>query len=57
MQVRTITDGFLGKNPRWHSNEELKQQIRQLQAENKNIYDDIYKLSYHKIEKPKSFFN
>lgn len=57
MQVRTITDGFLGKNPRWHSTEELKQQIRQMMAENKNIYDDTYKLSYRKIEKPKSFFN
>lgn len=57
MQVRTITDNFLGKNPRWHSNDELKQQIKQLLAENKNIYDDIYKLSYRKIIKPKSFFN
>lgn len=56
MQVRTITDGFYGRTPRWKSNEELKQKIRQLLSENKNIYDDIYKLSYRKIEKPKKFF-
>jgi len=56
MQVRTITDGFYGRTPRWNSGEELKQKIRQLLSENKNIYDDIYKLSYRKIEKPKKFF-
>jgi len=56
MQVRTITDGFYGRTPRWNSGGELKQKIRQLLSENKNIYDDIYKLSYRKIEKPKKFF-
>jgi hypothetical protein len=56
MQVRTITDGFYGRTPRWNSGEELKQKIRQLLSENKNIYDDIYKLSYRRIEKPKKFF-
>jgi hypothetical protein len=56
MQVRTITDGFYGRTPRWNSGEELKQKIRQLLSENKNIYDDIYKLSYRKMEKPKKFF-
>lgn len=56
MQVRTITDGFYGRTPRWNSGEELKQKIGQLLSENKNIYDDIYKLSYRKMEKPKKFF-
>ena len=56
MQVRTITDGFYGRTPRWKSGDEIKQKIRQLLSENKNIYDDIYKLSYRKIEKPKKFF-
>ncbi|TMI65709.1 MAG: hypothetical protein E6H07_07310 [Bacteroidetes bacterium] len=56
MQVRTITDGFYGRTPRWNSGEELKQKIRQLLSENKSIYDDIYKLSYRRIEKPKKFF-
>jgi hypothetical protein len=56
MQVRTITDGFYGRTPRWNSGEELRQKIRQLLSENKNIYDDIYKLSYRKMEKPKKFF-
>ena len=56
MQVRTVTDGFYGRTPRWNSGEELKQKIRQLLSENKNIYDDIYKLSYRRIEKPKKFF-
>jgi hypothetical protein len=56
MQVRTVTDGFYGRTPRWNSGEELRQKIRQLLSENKNIYDDIYKLSYRKMEKPKKFF-
>ena len=57
IQVRTIADGFYGKLPRWRSNAELKEKIRQLISEKKEIYDDIYKLSYRKIEKPKKFFN
>jgi hypothetical protein len=57
MQVRTITDGFYGKLPRWNSNAALKEKIRQLITEKKEIYDDIYKLSYRKIVKPKNFFN
>lgn len=56
LQVRTITDGFYAKNPRWNSNAELKEKIREMMAEKKNIYDDIYNLSYRKIEKPKKFF-
>jgi hypothetical protein len=56
MQVHTVTDGFYGRTPRWNSGEELRQKIRQLLSENKNIYDDIYKLSYRKMEKPKKFF-
>ena len=57
IQVRTITDGFYGKLPRWKSNQELKEKLRQLISEKKEIYDDIYKLSYRKMEKPKKFFN
>lgn len=57
MQVRTITDGFYGKAPHWKSNNDLKEKLRQLISEKKEIYDDVYKLSYHKIVKPKSFFN
>ena len=56
MQVRTITDGFYAKNPHWKSNLDLKEKLRQMMSENKNIYDDIYKLSYRKMEKPKKFF-
>jgi hypothetical protein len=57
LQVKTITDGFYGRYPRWKSGDEIKQTISRLTAENKDIYDDIYKLSYRKMEKPKSFFN
>jgi hypothetical protein len=57
IQVRTITDGFYGKLPRWRSNALLKEKIGELIGERKEIYDDIYKLSYRKIVKPKSFFN
>lgn len=56
MQVRTITDGFYGRTPHWNSNVALKEKLRQLMLEKKEIYDDIYKLSYRKIEKPKKFF-
>jgi hypothetical protein len=56
MQVRTITDGFYARNPHWKSNNELKDKIRQMMADKINIYDDIYKLSYRKMEKPKKFF-
>jgi hypothetical protein len=56
MQVKTITDGFYAKNPRWKSNNDLKDKLRQMMADKINIYDDIYKLSYRKIEKPKKFF-
>ena len=56
MQVKTITDGFYAKNPHWKSNGELKEKLRQMMADKANIYDDIYKLSYRKIEKPKKFF-
>jgi hypothetical protein len=56
MQVRTITDEFYSKNPSWKSCRELKDKIRELMLQNKNIYDDLYKLSYRKMEKPKKFF-
>jgi hypothetical protein len=56
MQVKTITDGFYAKNPHWKSNNDLKEKLRQMMADKINIYDDIYKLSYRKIEKPKKFF-
>ncbi len=56
MQVRTITDGFYGRTPRWQSNDALKQKIRELMLEKKEIYDDVYKLNYRKMEKPKKFF-
>jgi hypothetical protein len=57
IKVQTIADGFYGKLPRWRSNAELKEKLRQLISEKKEIYDDIYKLSYRKMVKPKKFFN
>jgi hypothetical protein len=50
--VRTVTDDFAGKNPRFHTPEELKQVVSSMAQQNKNIYDDVYKLSYRKTVRP-----
>ncbi|MFI5133828.1 MAG: hypothetical protein ACHQEB_05800 [Chitinophagales bacterium] len=50
--VQTVTEGFAGMNPRFHKPEELKQYLASMADQNKNIYDDVYKLSYKKTERP-----
>lgn len=52
LSVQTVTDGFAGLNPQFHNPEDLRQAITSLKEENKNIYDDVYKLSYKKTERP-----
>ena len=50
--VQTVADGFAGKNPRFHNSEELRQTVLSITGQHKNIYDDVYKLSYRKTQRP-----
>ncbi len=54
LTVQTVTDGFAGMNPRFRNPQELKQTISSMTEQNKNIFDDVYKLSYRKTQRPKS---
>lgn len=53
LSVQTIADGFAGLNPRFHTAEDIRHSITSLKEANKKIYDDVYKLSYRKMERPK----
>jgi hypothetical protein len=52
LNMKTISENFLPAHKDFHSPEELKQTVTALIAEQKNIYDDLYSLSYRKIPKP-----
>ena len=51
LSVRTITEDFSTRKV-FKSPDELKQFVSDLIAQQKNIYDDQYSLSYRKIPKP-----
>ncbi len=51
LSVKTITEDFSTRKV-FKSAEELKQFVSDLMAQQKNIYDDQYSLSYRKIPKP-----
>ena len=51
LTVQTITDGFSGKNPNFRTPEALRNTVSSLSKQGKNIFDDVYKLSYHKTKK------
>jgi hypothetical protein len=51
LTVKTITEDFSTRKV-FKSPEELKQFVTELIAQQKNIYDDQYSLSYRKIPKP-----
>ena len=51
ISVKTITEDFSTRKV-FKSPEELKQFVAELIAQEKNIYDDQYSLSYRKIPKP-----
>lgn len=53
LQVKTITETFSTQKTVQRS-EDLKKLIIEM-AQRKNIYDDLYSLSYRKIPKPASF--
>jgi hypothetical protein len=51
LNIKTITEDFSTRKV-FKSPEELKQFVIELTAQQKNIYDDQYSLSYRKIPKP-----
>ena len=51
LSVQTIADGFSGKNPNFRNPDALRNTVSSLSKQGKNIFDDVYKLSYHKIKK------
>lgn len=52
LDVRTITENFTNTRKGFKTPDELKQVVSTLLQQQKNIYDDLYILSYHKIPKP-----
>ena len=52
LKMKTISENFLPIHKDFHSAEELKETVITLTAEKKNIYDDLYSLSYRKIPRP-----
>lgn len=52
LTVQTVTDGFAGKNPRFKNPEDLQKALSSLTSQNKNVFDDVYKLSYKRWKKP-----
>ena len=54
LTVQTITDDFSGKNPNFKTPEALRNAVSALSKQGKNIFDDVYKLSYRKIPRPGS---
>jgi hypothetical protein len=51
LTVRTVTEDFTTRKD-FASPEELKMMIENLSRRDENIFDDLYSLSYRKMEKP-----
>lgn len=51
IHVKTITDGFTTRKV-FKTPDELKNLVTESLGQQKNIYDDLYVLSYRKIQKP-----
>lgn len=56
LSVKTITDGFSPTRRVIRTPQELSQLVTETLAQQKNIYDEMYTLSYRKIPKPKQFY-
>jgi hypothetical protein len=52
LSVKAVTDGFSSNKQGFKSSADLKQVITDMVSQNKNIYDDLYTLSYRKIPRP-----
>jgi hypothetical protein len=53
LTVKMIADNFAGKNPNFKNPGDVRQAVTRLLNEGKNIYDDLYKLSYRRWPRPK----
>ena len=53
LSLRTITENFSPNRRGFNTPDELKNAILDMVAKEKNIYDDLYSLSYRKIQKPR----
>ncbi len=53
LSIKTITENFSPSRKGFHTPEELRQAVVDLTSQHKNIYDDLYAMSYRKIPKPK----
>lgn len=56
LSVKTITEGFSPSRRVIRTPQELMQLVTENLAQQKNIYDEMYTLSYRKIPKPKQFY-
>jgi hypothetical protein len=52
LSMRTVTENFSPSRTIFSTGLQLKQAIIDLTAQQKNIYDDLYTLSYRKIPRP-----
>lgn len=52
LNVRTISENFSPIKKIFKSPEELKNAVITVMGQQKNVYDDLYSLYYHKIPKP-----
>jgi hypothetical protein len=53
LNMKTITENFSTSRAEFKTPEQLKQEVITLTGQQKNIYDDLYSLSYHRIPRPK----
>ncbi len=52
LKVKTITENFTTSRKGFRTPEDLKQAVIDLTSAQKNIFDDLYSLSYRKIPRP-----
>lgn len=52
LNMQTLSENFSPVKKIFRSPDDLKQTVITLKEQNKNIYDDLYSLSYRKIQKP-----
>ncbi|OSZ73800.1 hypothetical protein CAP36_17520 [Chitinophagaceae bacterium IBVUCB2] len=55
LQLKTISESFSPTKKIFNTPDQLKTMVTDLLAQKKNIYDDLYSLSYRKIPKPQPF--
>lgn len=52
LTMKTITENFSTNRVGFNTPDQLKQEVISLTGQKKNIYDDLYSLSYRKIARP-----